>query len=86
MRKGWKQELHRLAPQATATRPGPVGVDIAVTTGSGRNWANLWNRNDPARASHPHDDRIVCLGLHHHIDIGIARDVLIDAWWSSEAT
>jgi hypothetical protein len=71
-------------------------MGIAVTTGPGRNWANLWKPlidafgpmlgDDPARPFHPHDDRIVCVGLHHHIDIGIAHDVLIDAWWGSEAT
>lgn len=38
---------------------------------------------DPGRPFHPHDDRIVGLALHHTIDTGIARDVIIDAWWAS---
>jgi hypothetical protein len=37
---------------------------------------------DPTRPFHPHDDRIVSLGLHHTIDTGIAHDVIIDAWWT----
>jgi hypothetical protein len=39
--------------------------------------------DDPARPFHPHDDRIVSLGLHHTIDTGIAHDVIIDTWWAS---
>jgi hypothetical protein len=38
---------------------------------------------DPTRPFHPHDDRVVSLGLHHTIDTGIAHDVIIDAWWTS---
>jgi hypothetical protein len=38
---------------------------------------------DPTRPFHPHDDRIVSLGLHHAIDAGIAHDVIIDAWWTA---
>jgi len=55
----------------------------------GRNWASLWKPlidavgpvpgEDPARPFHPHDDRIVSLALHHTIDTGIARDVIIGA-------
>ena len=37
----------------------------------------------PTRPFHPHDDRIVSLGLHHAINTGIAHDVIIDAWWAS---
>ena len=37
---------------------------------------------DPVRAFHPHDDRIVCLGLHHGLDTSIGHDVVIDAWWT----
>jgi hypothetical protein len=37
---------------------------------------------DPTRPFHPHDGRIVSLGLHHTIDTGIAHDVIIDAWWT----
>ena len=94
VRKEWKQELHdRLAERAATIHPGPVGLTIALTTGPGRNWANLWKPlidafgpvlgEDPTRPFHPHDDRIVSLGLHHTIDTGIAHDVIIDAWWAS---
>jgi hypothetical protein len=93
-RKEWKQRrLHdRLAAQAATIDPGPAGLNIALTTGPGRNWASLWKPlldafgpvlgEDPTRL-HPHDDRIVSLGLHHTIDTGIAHDVIIDAWWTS---
>jgi hypothetical protein len=37
----------------------------------------------PIRPFHPHDDRIISLGLHHNIDTGIAYDVIIDAWCTS---
>ena len=93
-RTRWKQQLHdRLAVQAAPLDPGPVGLDIALTTGPGRNWASLWKPlidafgpvlgEDPARPFHPRDDRIVRLGLHHTLDTGIAHDVIIDAWWAS---
>jgi hypothetical protein len=93
-RKQWKQTLHdRLAGQVATIDPGPAGLTIALTTGPGRNWASLWEPlidafgpvlgEDPARPFHPHDDRIVSLGLHHTIDTGIGHDVIIDAWWTS---
>jgi hypothetical protein len=92
-RKQWTQQLHdRLAAQAAPLDPGPAGLTIALRTGPGRNWASLCRPlidafgpvlgEDPARPSHPHDDRIVRLGLHHSIDTGIAHDVIIDAWWT----
>src|SRR6201996_4051056 len=93
LRREWKQEIHdRLAGQAAPIDPGPVELTIALTTGPGRNWAGLWKPlidafgpvlgEDPTRPFHPHDDRIVGLGLHHTIDTGIAHDVIIDAWWT----
>ena len=93
-REEWKQTLHdRLAVQAATVDPGPAGLTIALTTGQGRNWASLWKPlidtfgpvlgEDPTRPFHPHDDRIVSLGLHHTIDSGIAHDVIINAWWTS---
>jgi hypothetical protein len=92
-RRAWKQELHdRLAEQAATIEPGPVELKIALTTGPGRNWASLWKPlidafgpvlgEDPTVPFHPHDDRIVSLGLHHTIDTGIAHDVIVDAWWT----
>jgi hypothetical protein len=93
-RKEWKQDLRdRLAVQAAAVDPGPVGVTIALTTGPARNWASLWKPlidafgpvlgEDPTRPFHSRDDRIVSLGLHHTIDTGIGHDVIIDAWLTS---
>jgi len=83
----------QLAVQAATIDPGPAGLTIALTTGPGRNWASLWKPlidafgpvlgEDPARPFHPYDDRIVSLGLHHTIDIGIAYDVIIGASWTS---
>ncbi len=92
-RTAWRQKLHdRLAAQAATIDPGPAGLTIALTTGPGRNWASLWKPlidafgpvlgEDPTRPLHPHDDRIVSLGLHHTIDTGLAHDVIIDAWWT----
>jgi hypothetical protein len=94
LRKEWKQRLHdRLAVQAAAIDPGPVRLEIALTTAPGRNWASLWKPlidafgpvlgEDPTRPFHPHDDRIVSLGLHHTIDSGVGHDVIINAWWAS---
>src|SRR5215468_9016540 len=92
-RTEWKQTLHdRLAVQAAVIDPGPAGLTIALSTGSGRNWAGLCKPlldafgpvlgEDPARPFCPHEDRIVSLALHHSIDTGIAHDVIIDAWWT----
>jgi hypothetical protein len=93
LRREWKQELHdQLAGQAATIEPGPVELTIALTTGPGRNWAGLWKPlidafgpvlgEDLARPFHPHDDRIVSLGLHHTVDPGLGHDVVIDAWWT----
>jgi hypothetical protein len=93
-RTQWKQRLHdRLVVQAATIDPGPAGLTIALTTAPGRNWASLWKPvidafgpvlgEAPNRPFHPHDNRIVSLGLHHIIDTGIAHDVIIDAWWAS---
>jgi len=93
VRQEWKQELHdQLAGQATTVEPGPVELNIALTTGPGRNWAALWKPlidafgpvlgEHPTLPFHPDDDRIVSLGLHHTVDTGIGHDVIIDAWWT----
>jgi hypothetical protein len=92
-RRQWKQQLHdRLEAQAATIDPGPAGLTITLTTGPGHNWASLCQPlidafgpvlgEDPARPFHPHNDRIVSLGLHHTIDTGITNDVIIDAWWA----
>jgi hypothetical protein len=88
-----QQQLRdRLAGRAAALGPGPAGLAIALRTGPGRDWAGLCGPliaafgpvpgDDPARPSRPYDDRIVSLALHHTVDTGIARDVIIDAWWT----
>jgi len=92
-RRQWKQAFHdRLAAQAAPLAPGPAGLTIALTTGPDRNWVRLCQPlidafapvlGDPTRPFHPHDDRIVSLGLHHTIDTGIAHDVIINAWWTT---
>jgi hypothetical protein len=94
-RKEWKETLRArlLQAQTAAADPGPVAMNIAVTTGPGRNWASLWKPlidsfgpvlgEDPSRPFNPHDDRILDLGLHHHISTGIGYDVIIDAWWQN---
>jgi hypothetical protein len=94
-RKEWKETLRArlLQAQTAAAEPGPVAMNIAVTTGPGRNWASLWKPlidsfgpvlgEDPGRPFNPHDDRILNLGLHHHINTGIGYDVIIDAWWQN---
>ena len=64
-REEWKQELHdRLAVQAATLAAGPAGLDIALATGPGRNWASLCKPlidafgpvlgEDPARPFHLH--------------------------------
>ena len=93
-RRQWTQQLHdRLVAQAAIIDPGPAGLNIALTTGPGRNWASLAEPlidafgpvlgEDPTWPFRPHDDRIVSLGLHHSIDTGMAHDVIIHAWWTS---
>jgi hypothetical protein len=94
-RAAWKQELHDrlMHAQVILVKPGTAAMEIALTTGPGRNWAALWKPlidafgpvldEDPLRPFHPHDDRIVSLGLHHHVISGIGNDVIIDAWWTS---
>ena len=94
-RTEWKATLRELLLQAgqqeTAAGAGPVRMDLAITTGPGRNWANLWKPlidsfgpvlgEDPRNPFHPHDDRITGLGLHHHISTATGHDVMISAWW-----
>ena len=94
-RAEWKEALRDrlLLAQVRPAEPGAVEMDIAVTTSAGRNWANLWKPlidafgpilgEDPVRPFHPHDDRIVSLGLHHNVAAGIGDDVIVEAWWNS---
>jgi hypothetical protein len=86
---GLREELLRGAAEPLAA--GPVTVEIAIATGPGRNWSNIWKPlldsfgpvlgENPDQSFHPNDDRITDLGLHHEIDAALGHDVRIDAWW-----
>lgn len=94
-RPEWKYALRERLVQARVSPvpPGPVGIDIALTTGPGRNWASLWKPlldslgpilgERPDLLFHPYDDRIVSLGLHHDVAAGVGHDVIIAAWWGA---
>ena len=92
-RPKWKEGLRQaLLAQTIPAEPGPVSLDLAITTGPGRNWVNIWKPlidsfgpvlgEEPGRPFHPFDDRVTCLSLHHHIDGGIGYDVIIDGIWT----
>ena len=93
-RKEWKATIRDrlLQTQATTAEAGPVSLNIAITTGSGRNWANIWKPlidafgpvlgEDPSRPFHPNDDRIISLGLHHDVSTAVGHDVIIAARWT----
>lgn len=95
VRKEWKETVRDrlLHAKAVAAGPGPIGMDIAITTGPTRNWANIWKPlidafgpvlgEDPGRPFHPNDDRIISLGLHHHINTAMGHDLIITAWWTN---
>jgi len=90
----WRKENHHRLFQARVepAEPGPVAIDIALTTGPGRNWASLWKpvldslgpilRERSDRPFHPDDDRIV-IGLHHSVDPNTGHDVIIAGWRST---
>jgi hypothetical protein len=94
-RPQWKEALRERLRRAgvSAAPPGPVAMDIAITTGPGRSWPNLWKPlidafgpvlgEEPGRPFHPRDDRITALGLHHGVETDLAHDVIIHAWWST---
>jgi hypothetical protein len=44
--------------------------------------ARSWAKTHPALPRN--DDRIVRLGLHHHVTSGIGHAVIIDSWWTSQ--
>jgi hypothetical protein len=93
VRKEWKTTLREKILQARDAVPGmgPISLAIGITTGPGRNWANIWKPlidafgpvlgEDPGLPFHPNDDRITSLGLHHTVNTGIGHDVIITAWW-----
>lgn len=92
-RKEWKETLRGRLLQAETAVPGPVPIamTIGITTGPGRNWANIWKPlidafgpilgEYPEQPFHPNDDRITSLGLHHDVNHAIGHDVIITAWW-----
>ena len=94
-RREWKESLRDRLVEAHVIQvgPGPAAMDIAVTTGPGRNWINIWKPlidsfgpvlgEDLARPFHPQDDRIISLGMHHHVDTAVGRDVIVEAWWAA---
>lgn len=93
VRPEWKAALHErlLQVQHAVLAAGPIGMTIEITTGPGRNWANVWKPlidafgpvlgENPGRPFHPNDDRIISLGLHHNVNTFIGHDVIIAAWW-----
>jgi len=97
-RKEWKVTLRDRLLEAPVipAEPGPVEMDIAMTTGPGRNWANVWKPlldafgpvlgEDPVRPFCPRDDRIISLGLHHSVATDIGHDVIVEAWWTNGGT
>jgi hypothetical protein len=90
VRAAWKQAFQdRLGDaQVPSAGQGPVGMDIAVTTGPCRSWAKLWKPllgsfgpvwgEGSAQAFHPYHDRIISLGLHHSIAADVGNDVIIE--------
>ena len=93
VRKEWKTTLREQILQAQDAVPGagPISLAISITTGPGRNWANIWKPlidafgpvlgEDPEQPFHPNDDRITSLGLHQNVNTAIGHDVIITAWW-----
>jgi len=91
----WKATLRErlLQVQHAVLAAEAIGMTIGITTGSGRNWANIWKPlidafgpvlgENPERPFHPNDDRITSLGLHHNVNTAIGHDVIITAWWTN---
>jgi hypothetical protein len=92
-RPAWKQTLHDHLRGAghQPLPPGPVRLDITISTGPGRNWTALWKPLIDAlgpilgetRPFHPRDDRIVVLGLHHTLHTDLGHDVALQIWWAA---
>ena len=89
-RPAWKQELpdRLVQAQVPAVRSGLAAMELSLMAGPARHWANLWKPLIDAfgsvlgevllRAFQPNHDRIVRLGLQHHVTSGIGHDVTID--------
>lgn len=95
IRTEWKATLRErlLQVQRAALTAGAIDMTIGITTGSGRNWANIWKPlidafgpvlgENSERPFHPNDDRITSLSLHHNVDTALGHEVIITAWWTS---
>ncbi len=95
IRTEWKAAVRKrlLQVQHVTRAAGAIDMTIGITTGPGRNWANIWKPlidafgpvlgDNPERPFHPNDDRITSLGLHHDIDAAIGHEVIIATWWTS---
>jgi hypothetical protein len=91
----WRQSLRDqlVAAGVQPTPAGPVRFTAAITTGRTHTWSNLWkpliDSLGPMLGEHPsrgpHDDRIVDLGLHHHVEPDLDHRVTIHLWWSTTA-
>ncbi|WP_308714914.1 hypothetical protein [Phytohabitans maris] len=94
VRPEWKRALRDLLIRdgVTPAPAGPLALHVTIGTGPARNWANLWKPlidslgpllgEHPGRPFHPHDDRIVDLSLHHHIDAALGYDVQVGLRWA----
>jgi hypothetical protein len=87
----WKHAVRDAVNAAEQLPPGPVGMQIALTVGASRSWANSWKRTidglEPLlgptyahRDWNPQDGRIVRLGLHVAVDPDLEHDVDATIW------
>lgn len=92
----WKDQVaEQIAAQTPQIAPdGGVEVEICFCASPRRNWSALWKpaidalacvlgQDNAARPYHPHDDRIVQLGLHRMDDLEIGYGVRVGVWWRS---
>ncbi|WP_432834091.1 hypothetical protein [Dactylosporangium sp. CA-092794] len=89
----WKYQLRNslVAAGVEEVPAAPIWLTVAIATGPGRVWTNLWKPLIDSlgpilgeRAANPFnasDDRIVDLGLHHQLDTGLEHDVRVRLWW-----
>jgi hypothetical protein len=85
----YKEQVRDSLGVAPAELPaGPVELELGFTVGPSRNWINLWKPTIDAlgpllgapagsKPWHPHDGRIVRLGLHREVDAALGNDVVI---------
>jgi hypothetical protein len=89
----WREALrNRLVTAGVRPAPdGPVRLTAVITTGPTYTWSNLWkpviDSLGPILGQHPihgpHDDRIVDLDLHHHVEPTAGYTVVIHLWWKA---